>query len=128
MQPQQPENQNNLLLAIVLSMAVLLGWQYFYAGPKLQQEQTRVQKEKQEEAAKGAAPAGAPGAPAGGAGGKAPSTPGTAPAAGAAQQTGLTRDQSLAASKRATIDTPSLRGSVALKGGRIDGLVLVKYR
>ena len=40
----------------------------------------------------------------------------------------LTRDQALAASPRVAIDTPSLKGSIALKGGRIDDLVLMKYR
>ena len=29
MQSQQPEQQKNLILAIVLSMAVCFGWQYF---------------------------------------------------------------------------------------------------
>ena len=29
---QDQDNQKNLLLAIVLSVAVLLGWQMFYAG------------------------------------------------------------------------------------------------
>ena len=40
LQPDQ-DNQKNLLLAIVLSVAVLLGWQFFYAGPKLKEEQER---------------------------------------------------------------------------------------
>ncbi len=35
MQSQQPDQQKNLILAIVLSMAVVFGWQYFYAGPKM---------------------------------------------------------------------------------------------
>ena len=39
MQSNQPEQQKNLILAIVLSMAVVFGWQYFYAGPKLKEEQ-----------------------------------------------------------------------------------------
>ncbi|MBN8965127.1 MAG: membrane protein insertase YidC, partial [Rhizobiales bacterium] len=40
----------------------------------------------------------------------------------------LTREAALAASPRITIDTPSVKGSIALKGGRIDDLSLVKYR
>ena len=40
----------------------------------------------------------------------------------------MTRDATLAASPRVRIDTPSLSGSIALKGGRIDDLSLVKYR
>ena len=38
---QDQDNQKNLLLAIVLSVAVLLAWQIFYAGPKLKEEQER---------------------------------------------------------------------------------------
>ena len=32
---QDKDSQKNLLIAIVLSVAVLLGWQVFYASPKL---------------------------------------------------------------------------------------------
>ena len=41
---QDQDNQKNLLVAIVLSVAVLLGWQMFYAGPKLKEEQERRQR------------------------------------------------------------------------------------
>jgi YidC/Oxa1 family membrane protein insertase len=125
---QQDDNQKNLLLAIVLSIGVLLGWQYFYAGPKLKEEQARRTAQQAEQkqdpaqspggqppvAAPGTAP-GAPGAPA--------AVPGTAPAV-----TIRTRDAALKASPRVTIDTPSLKGSIALRGGRIDDVVLAKYR
>ena len=36
------DSQKNLLVAIVLSVAVLLGWQVFYAGPKLKEEQEQI--------------------------------------------------------------------------------------
>ena len=38
---QQDENQKNLLLAIVLSVLVLLGWQIFFVNPKIKDEQAR---------------------------------------------------------------------------------------
>ena len=38
-----------------------------------------------------------------------------------------TRDAALAASHRIVIDSPTLRGSISLKGGRIDDLVLARY-
>ncbi len=44
------DSQKNLLVAIVLSVAVLLGWQMFYAGPKLKEEQERRQRIQQEQA------------------------------------------------------------------------------
>ena len=40
----------------------------------------------------------------------------------------MTRDAALKASPRVAVETPSLKGSIALKGGRIDDLVLAKYR
>ena len=36
---QDQDNQKNLIIAIVLSMAVLFGWQFFYAAPKEQERQ-----------------------------------------------------------------------------------------
>jgi YidC/Oxa1 family membrane protein insertase len=44
---QDPNQQRNLLLAVVLSMAVLLGWQVFYAGPTMKQEQARQQAQQE---------------------------------------------------------------------------------
>lgn len=121
---QQQDNQRNLLLAIVLSVAVLLGWQMFYAGPKLKEEQERKQRVQQEAVQKGQQPA-APGTatpvPAGKAG--TPTVPGAAPGAVA-----LSRADALKDSPRVAIETPSLKGSIALKGGRLDDLVMLKYR
>jgi YidC/Oxa1 family membrane protein insertase len=39
----------------------------------------------------------------------------------------MTRDGALATSHRIAIDSPTLRGSIALKGGRIDDLALTRY-
>ena len=116
------------LLAIVLSVAVLLAWQMFYAGPKLKEEQERRQRIQQEQTqtkeqpgAPKVAPQTAPGAPPQPGTAAAPSVvPPVAPAP--------TREAALQASPRLRIDTPSLKGSIALKGGRIDDLVLAKYR
>jgi YidC/Oxa1 family membrane protein insertase len=52
--------------------------------------------------------------------------PSAAPSAGATQPT-RTRDEALAQSPRVAIDTPRLHGSIALKGGRLDDLVLKDY-
>jgi YidC/Oxa1 family membrane protein insertase len=54
--------------------------------------------------------------------GQQPAQPGTTPAQP------LTREAALAASPRIALDTPSLVGSIALKGGRIDDLSLKKFR
>jgi YidC/Oxa1 family membrane protein insertase len=134
MQPQQPDNSNNVMLAVVLSMAVLLIWQVFYAGPRMKEEQARVERERQTQTQTQPGTGGAPAtAPQPTAGAQAPVAP---PAAGTAAPTAvpapaavaLTREAALKLAPRLAIDTPSLKGSISLKGGRVDDLVLAKYR
>ncbi len=121
MQSQDPDQQKNLLIAVVLSMAVLLAWQVFYAGPKQKQDQSRQQATEQSQpATPGKAPSEAIAPPA-----TAPE--GTVPGAATVAAPTETREQALKASPRLPIKTPSLSGSIALKSGRIDDLVLVKY-
>jgi YidC/Oxa1 family membrane protein insertase len=129
---QHDDNQKNLLLAIVLSVGVLLAWQLFYAGPKMKAEQERVARQKDTQVQQPGAPAqpGTPAQPSSGQPTAAPGAPAAIPGAPAAPAlaTLMTREMSLKSSPRLAIDTPSLRGSIALKGGRIDDVVLVKYR
>lgn len=116
------ENRNTIL-AIVLSLVVLLGWQYFYAGPELEQQQAALQAQQETQAAQQTAAGGVnPDAPV-------PTSPtGTTAAPSASgQQAFATRDQALAASSRITIDTPRLEGSINLTGGRLDDLRLKDY-
>jgi YidC/Oxa1 family membrane protein insertase len=118
------ENNRNFLLAMALSILVLFAWQAFFVHPEVErQRQEAVQQAQnkpaeQQPAAPGTplpeaqAPAGAPGAPA---------TPALAP-------TGQSRDAVIAASPRLRIDTPSLEGSIDLKGARLDDLVLKEFK
>ena len=123
------ENRN-YIVAILLSIAVLLGWQYFVAGPRLEAErQRRVIEASQTQTAApvpGQAPApvsAAPGAPASvGVG------PASAPLAGAPVAVSLSREQALATHPRVGIDTPTLDGSIDLVGGRVDDVRFKKYR
>jgi YidC/Oxa1 family membrane protein insertase len=120
------DDQKNLLLALVLAGVVLVGWQYFFAGPQLerqrQQAQLQQQSQQQPNAPPGDAPQATPGTPA------APGTVPQAPGAPSAAPT-VTREAALAASpQRVRIDTPRLTGSLRLMGGRIDDLALVQYR
>ena len=39
--PNSPQDQNNLMLAVILSLLVLVGWQYFFASPMVKEEQAR---------------------------------------------------------------------------------------
>jgi YidC/Oxa1 family membrane protein insertase len=120
------EDTRNLFLAIALSVLVMAAWQYFYAGPLYQREhQAQMQANtaaKPEQTS--------PGQPA--------SQQGTSAAPGASATAGLalpgsaatpadTIEQALSASPRVPIDTPSLAGSINLKGGKLDDLVLKDY-
>lgn len=116
------ENRN-YIVAIALSIAVLLGWQYFVAGPKLEAErQRRVAEQAQSQ------PAPAPGQPAPQAGAPAVQPPAPGVPAAPLPAAVVNRDDALKASPRVAIDTPSIAGSIALKGGRIDDVRLKNYR
>ena len=105
---------------------MLLVWQVFYAGPKLKEEQERRQRIQQEQSAGQGAAGRAEDGPE-------PLPPARSPQPGSRRALGspggpaATREAALETSPRVRIDTPSLRGSIALKGGRIDDLVLAKY-
>ncbi|WP_031269843.1 MULTISPECIES: membrane protein insertase YidC [unclassified Labrenzia] len=115
------ENRNTIL-AIVLSLIVLLGWQYFVAAPQLERQQAELQAQ-QEAAQKAATGTTNPDAPQP-TGSQGANT--AAPAAGQ-QAAFANRDTALAASQRVIIDTPSLEGSLNLKGGRLDDIRLKDY-
>src|SRR5215468_7078027 len=119
-------DQKNTILAIVLSALVLIVWQVFYGVPHMdRQKQIQQQAQTQQPPA---IPQQTPGASEP----QRPPAPGTVPqapsqAGGVPAQT-ISRDAALAASPRVHIDTPSLSGSISLKGGRVDDLSLIKYR
>ncbi len=120
------DDQKNLFLAMGLSLLVIVAWQYFYAGPK--QERAREIAAQTQPVVPGAPTPTAQTSGAAPAPSTAPSSaPSSAPAA-ATPETALTREAALAASPRIKIDTPALKGSIALKGGRIDDISLKGYR
>ncbi len=121
-------DQKNTFLAIALSALVLIGWQYFFAGPQLQkQEAQKLEMQKAQQAQTPAAPGAAPAVAPGTAPGVAPQVPG-APAAGAQPATAATRDAVISQGARIAINTNRLKGSIALKGARLDDLSLDQYR
>jgi YidC/Oxa1 family membrane protein insertase len=124
------ENRN-FILAIALSLAVLVGWQYFVAGPQMEKSRQEAARQEQTTTAPQPAPAATPApgsapAPATPAPGDA-GIPGAVPSAAEPAATILTRDQVLAASPRVPIATERLSGSVNLRGGRIDDLHLTDF-
>ena len=113
------ENNRNIILAIVLSMVVLFGWQFFVAGPQMEraQQQAQIAAEQAQAEAALATPA-ATDAAAG--------TPGAVAADGTA--TYADRAAAIAATSRIVIDTEDLHGSINLTGARLDDLELKQYR
>jgi YidC/Oxa1 family membrane protein insertase len=111
-------DQKNLLLAIVLSVAILVAFQYLFekmrpTPPPAPTPATGTQTAPSTPASGGAAPEAA--APASLAGPTA-----TAPVP-------QTREAALAGQPRVRINTPRLHGSIALTGARIDDLTLATY-
>lgn len=110
--------QKNVILAVVCSAAILLGYQYFFEMPRqraaqearAQQEAVQAQQHPAADKIPGAA---APGVPA---------VPGTPAADAAADRAGA-----LAQGQRIAIHTPRLSGSINLHGGRFDDLSLNQY-
>jgi YidC/Oxa1 family membrane protein insertase len=117
-------DNKNTILAIVLSALVLLGWQYFFAVPQEKARQEQLQAQQQKQSAPTPVQPDQPVQPPAQAG--APQVPGQA--SPPTVVTPVDRTAALAASPRVPIATGSLQGSIALKGGRVDDLALVKFR
>ena len=116
------DNNRNFILAIVLSMVVLFAWQFFFV-PQTTPDQQLAEEQQQTEQGP---PTPAPGGEAEVGGAPQPGVSGTPPAVNA--PAGMSRAEALAASPRVAIETPSLKGSIALKGARLDDLILKDYR
>jgi YidC/Oxa1 family membrane protein insertase len=115
------QDQKNTIIAIVLSAIVLIAWQYFFATPQANKQRQLAEQQRLEQSQQPpAAPAGGPTAQPS----NIPLAPGQVGTAGAP----LAREKVIAETPRIAIDTPSVKGSIALKGARLDDLSLVKYR
>jgi YidC/Oxa1 family membrane protein insertase len=120
-------DNRNMILAIVLSIVVLFGWQFLVAGPQMEQAQRRAEIAAQQQA-QSAQPAEQTLATPTTTGAGTAATPGTqAPAAGGIGSY-PTREAAIAATPRVKIETPALSGSINLVGARIDDLDLKDYR
>jgi len=119
-------DKTNMIVAIALSLAVLLGWNYFISGPATERQRQAAFQNRAAGQTPGQMPApdGVP-TPSPKEGGPSAPVPGTVPGLGA--QAPVSREDALKASARVRIDTPALFGSLALKGGRIDDISLKNY-
>jgi YidC/Oxa1 family membrane protein insertase len=121
------ENNRNYFVAILLSVLVLIAWQFLYVSPKIERERLAAEALQAEQAAQapatGTGDTPAPGAVSGSAPGSDAAVPGTI-----TQAAGLSREDVLAQTDRISIDTPSITGSINLSGARIDDVLLKEYR
>ena len=120
------DNNSNFLMAVVLSLGVLLGWQFFVVEPRLAQERAR-QLAAAEEIAAFAENQGTGGSPESELDAPditgAPTVAGTAPA----PSTKPANNDAFTDSPRLKIETDQLSGSIALMGARFDDLILADY-
>jgi len=130
------EKNRNFFLTIAISVAILALWQVFFMQPRVDAERRAKQAQIEEQASKPAQPnasttvqpagnetprAGQPPAPAG-------TIPGSQEPAQASQAASEKAAMAEAmAEPRVKIDTPSVTGSIALKGARLDDLYLKRY-
>lgn len=104
----QNDNKNTMAF-LAIAFAILIGYQFFILGPQQKKAEAELRAKKaaqQQTAAQAGVPLDANGNPA---------------------PLRLSRDAAKAQSPRIVVDTPALKGSIALKGARIDDLFLRKY-
>ncbi|MEL7463587.1 MAG: membrane protein insertase YidC [Pseudomonadota bacterium] len=99
------DDQKNLIMAAVLSMVVIVAWTFFFAPPPPDPALEQVAAE-----------------------GEAAPQAGSGATVGAAGDSSLNREAVLGKAERIKVETPSLSGSISLRGGRIDDLHLTDYR
>ncbi len=111
-------DNRNVVIAIVLSIIVLIGWQYLVAQPQLEQARRDAIETAQRADQTLVPDPGAAGVP---------GIPGVAAVPEVAAILG--RDEALAAGPgRVPIETPRVSGSINLRGARLDDLRLDDYR
>ncbi len=110
--------QRNLILAIALSVAIIMGFEYFWGIP----QRERLQREAQQAPAATEQPAGAPTA------GEVPAVPGEAPLAAGTPLGERLVELALKQAPRVPVDNGRLTGSLNLRGARLDDLLLDDYR
>ncbi len=122
------QDSKNLILAIVLAVAIIFGFQMFFMPeppPKGTGGTTQSGGKGAPTTPGGTPPGTAPGTAPGTTPGTAPGAPGTTPGTA---PTGATREAALKKSRRVRIETPDVTGSIALTGGLIDDITLKNYK
>ncbi len=101
---QQPNkvDPKNMIMAVVLSMLIVFGWQYYYVAPQAKKAQEQAEVAKVQAA------------------NPSPATP--------ALTAVKSHDEVIAATSRVKIETDQFSGSINLTGAQLDDLKLEKYR
>ncbi|MHA1566915.1 MAG: membrane protein insertase YidC, partial [Alphaproteobacteria bacterium] len=111
-------NEKNLVLAIVLSAIILLGWTFFVQAPKQRERAAQQEIAAQQLPVPEAQVAGDPSVP----------LPEGAVPGGVVEGVIADRVSVIEAGGRIKLASPQLSGSISLAGGRIDDLVLNEFR
>jgi YidC/Oxa1 family membrane protein insertase len=110
-------DQKNFIVALVLSVLIIVGWQYAFPPAK-----PPVTVPTTQQTAQPGTPGAPPAIPAGA------TTPGAPGAPVQAAQNAVGRSEALKRTPRISFATPELVGSISLKGARIDDVQLAKHR
>src|SRR5579883_632346 len=106
-------DQRNLIIAIVLSIGIVLGFEFFYNLPRLEKQKALdAERGAQQNQTETTAPAQAPAAPA------ATPAPTSTPVVPGAAANAAAPAVPASRQPRVQIDTPSVSGSIDLVGGR----------
>ena len=118
-------DQRNILLAIVLSVAILVGWQFIFVQPQSERQAQLQQQVPQTQQPVASQPA----SEQQGGVASAPSIGASVPSVLRETQSGvLSREDALKKTARVNILSSRLQGSISLVGARFDDLVLSDYR
>lgn len=98
-------DQRNLIIALVLSLLIVSGVDYFFVRPQVNQAMVEAKREQNLQAIETAKESNAD----------------------LQKSTNLERGRAIALSQRIMIDSPRIRGSINLRGGRLDDVVLKDY-
>ena len=113
------ENNRNLFITIILSVVILAAWQIFYIGPKIEAEkqaQLEIQAQQETTTEPSATTS------------ENTSLPQATAGSGAVAPSEAASSEAQPEAGRVAIDTPTLTGSINLRGARFDDLKLKDYR
>lgn len=118
------EDNRNFMIAIGLTMAILLGYTYFYDTPLQEARQEVVEQAREQQIAE--AKERGEELPDFSTSDKVAGIPGQNPMGG--MTIALDREEVLSNRAKITIESPHVHGSIALKGARLDDLTLSDYK